>query len=46
MSSYTSFEFNDLKLKAQHVESKDTIQATNERFEGDVDLYDYLVSLF
>lgn len=45
MGSYTTFEFNHLKVKAEHVVSQDTIQSTNEKFEGDADLYDYLVSL-
>lgn len=45
MDSYTSFEFNHLNIKAEHVTGTDTIQETNERFEGDADLYDYLVSL-
>lgn len=42
--SYTTFELNKLKVKAHHEASKDTIQKTNEKFEGDADLYDYLVS--
>jgi beta-glucosidase len=31
-------------IKEDHVVSDDTIQQTNERFEGDADLYDFLVS--
>ena len=45
MDSYTTFDFSHLKVKAEHIESKDTIQATNEKFEGHVDMYDYVVSL-
>lgn len=30
-------------MKAEHLAGKDTVQATNEAFEGDIDLYDYIV---
>lgn len=42
--SYTTFEIGGLKVEHEVISSNDTIQATNERFEGSINLYDYIVS--
>lgn len=43
--SYTTFDLSRFSVEESHIVSDDTVQKTNERFEGDADLYDYLVSL-
>jgi hypothetical protein len=43
--SYTTWNLSDFEIHDDHVVVDDTIQKTNEQFEGDADLYDYLVSL-
>jgi hypothetical protein len=42
--SYTTFDLSHFEVKQDHVVADDTIQKTNEKFEGDADLYDFLVS--
>jgi hypothetical protein len=42
--SYTTFDLSHFEVKQDHVVADDTIQKTNEQFEGDADLYDFLVS--
>lgn len=44
MRSYTTFDLTHFALEESHIVSDDTVQKTNERFEGEADLYDYLVS--
>lgn len=43
-TSYTSFEFNHLQVRHEHIAGNDTVQATNEKFAGEIGLYDYVVS--
>jgi hypothetical protein len=42
--SYTTFDLSHFEIEEDHVVADDTIQKTNEQFEGDADLYDFLVS--
>lgn len=43
--SYTSFELAALAVMEVAYPARDTVQPTNERFDGDAGLYDVLVSL-
>ena len=43
--SYTTFDLSHFKVEEDHVVADDTIQKTNEQFEGDADLYDFLVRI-
>ena len=44
--SYTTFDLSHFKIEEDHVVADDTIQKTNEQFEGDADLFDFLVSTY
>jgi len=44
--SYTTFDLSHFKIEEDHVVADDTIQKTNEQFEGDAGLYDFLVSIY
>jgi beta-glucosidase len=43
--SYTSFEMFGMKVEERYEAVQDTVQPTNEKYDGKADLYDYLVSL-
>ena len=43
--SYTRFEMSGLVVKENFMAASDTVQATNEKFEGATGLYDVLVNL-
>jgi hypothetical protein len=42
--SYTTFDLSHFRIEEDHVVADDTIQQTNEKFESDADLYDFLAS--
>jgi hypothetical protein len=42
--SYTKFDFSGLVVKERYRKETDTVQKTKEKYEGDADLYDFLVS--
>lgn len=42
--SYTRFEMSGLVVKENFMAASDTVQATNEKFEGATGLYDVLVN--
>jgi hypothetical protein len=44
VDSYTRFRLAGLEVTETYQAVSDTVQPTNERFEGDFDLYDVLVS--
>lgn len=42
--SYTNFELVGLEYEEVHEPETDSVQITNERYEGEAGLYDVLVS--
>jgi hypothetical protein len=44
VQSYTKFRLAGLEVTETYQAVRDTVQPTNEKFEGDSNLYDVLVS--